>query len=36
VTIDDVGAVAACLVSDAARAMTGNTAYVDGGYHIVG
>lgn len=36
VTIDDVGAVAACLVSDAARAMTGNTAYVDGGFHIVG
>jgi enoyl-[acyl-carrier protein] reductase I len=36
VTIDDVGAVAACLVTDAARAMTGNTAYVDGGYHIVG
>jgi enoyl-[acyl-carrier protein] reductase I len=35
VTIDDVGAVAVCLVSDAARAMTGNTAYVDGGYHIV-
>jgi len=35
VTIDDVGAVAACLVSDSARAMTGNTAYVDGGYHIV-
>jgi len=35
VTIDDVGAVAACLVSDAARKMTGNTAYVDGGYHIV-
>ena len=35
VTIDDVGAVAACLASDAARAMTGNTAYVDGGYHIV-
>jgi enoyl-[acyl-carrier protein] reductase I len=36
VTIHDVGAVAACLVSDAARAMTGNTAYVDAGYHIVG
>jgi enoyl-[acyl-carrier protein] reductase I len=36
VTIDDVGAVAACLVSDAARGMTGATAYVDGGYHIVG
>src|SRR5262252_4734895 len=29
VTIDDVGAMAACLVSDAARAMTGATAYVD-------
>ena len=36
VTIDDVGAMAACLVSDAARAMTGATAYVDGGYNIVG
>lgn len=36
VTIDDVGAVAACLVSDAARALTGHTAYVDGGYHILG
>ena len=36
VTIDDVGAMAACLVSDSARAMTGATAYVDGGYNIVG
>jgi enoyl-[acyl-carrier protein] reductase I len=36
VTIDDVGAMAACLISDAARAMTGATAYVDGGYNIVG
>lgn len=36
VTIDDVGAMAVCLVSDAARAMTGATAYVDGGYNIVG
>lgn len=36
VTIDDVGAVAACLISDAARALTGHTAYVDGGYHILG
>ena len=36
VTIGDVGAMAACLVSDAARAMTGATAYVDGGYNIVG
>lgn len=35
VTVDDVGAMAACLVSDAARAMTGATAYVDGGYSIV-
>jgi len=36
VAIDDVGAMAACLVSDAARAMTGATAHVDGGYNIVG
>lgn len=35
VSIDDVGAVAACLVSDAAAAMTGHTAYVDAGYHII-
>lgn len=33
-TIDDVGALAAFLVSDGARAITGNTAYVDAGYHI--
>lgn len=36
VSIDDVGAVAAWLVSDAAAALTGHTAYVDAGYHIVG
>lgn len=36
VSIDDVGAVAACLVSDAGRALTGHTAYVDAGYHILG
>ena len=36
VTVEDVGAVAACLVSDAARALTGHTAYVDAGYHILG
>jgi enoyl-[acyl-carrier protein] reductase I len=35
VTLDDVGAYAAFLVSDAARAITGNIAYVDAGYHIV-
>lgn len=35
VSIDDCGAVAAFLVSDGARAMTGSTFFVDGGYHIV-
>jgi len=36
VTLDDVGAYAAFLVSDAARAISGNTAYVDAGFHVVG
>ena len=36
VTIDDVGAVCAGLVSDAAVSMTGHTVYVDSGYHILG
>jgi enoyl-[acyl-carrier protein] reductase I len=36
VTIDDVGAVAVCLISDAAAALTGLTVYVDAGYHILG
>lgn len=36
VDIDDVGAVTALLVSDAARALTGNVVFVDAGYHIVG
>lgn len=35
-TIDDVGALAAFLVSDAARALTGDTIYVDGGRHAIG
>lgn len=35
-TIEDVGALAAFLVSDAGKAMTGGTHYVDAGYHIVG
>lgn len=35
VSIDDCGAVAAFLVSDGAKAMTGSTFFVDGGYHIV-
>ncbi len=35
-TIDDVGAVAAGLVSDWAQSMTGNILFVDGGYHVLG
>jgi enoyl-[acyl-carrier protein] reductase I len=34
-TIDDVGNVAAFLVSDAARMLTGNTEYVDAGFHVM-
>src|SRR5271165_6856269 len=36
ITTEDVGAVAACLVSDAAAALTGLTVYADAGYHILG
>ena len=36
VGIEDVGAVAAFLVSDGAAALTGNVEYIDAGYHIVG
>lgn len=36
ITLDDVGAFAAFLVSDAAKAITGNIAYVDAGYHVLG
>ncbi len=35
VTIEDVGAYAAFLASDAARHVTGNIAYVDAGYHVM-
>jgi enoyl-[acyl-carrier protein] reductase I len=35
VTIDDVGGVAAGLVSDWARRMTGNVVFVDGGAHVI-
>lgn len=35
VDIEDVGTLCAFLVSDAARSMTGDTLYVDGGYHIL-
>ncbi|AZY48391.1 enoyl-ACP reductase FabI [Bordetella avium] len=35
VDIDDVGEATAWLATDAARRMTGQTLYIDGGYHIV-
>ncbi|MEW5723059.1 MAG: enoyl-ACP reductase FabI [Thermodesulfobacteriota bacterium] len=35
VDIEDVGAVAAFLVSDHAQALTGNITFVDAGYHII-
>lgn len=35
-SIDDVGSVATFLASDAARLLTGNVEYIDGGYHIMG
>ena len=34
--IDDVGAMAAFLVSDRAKTLTGNVTYIDAGYHVVG
>lgn len=36
VTVQDVGAYAAFLASDAARAITGSVPYIDGGYNIRG
>lgn len=36
VDIDDVGALCTFLASDAARAITGSTLYVDAGFHILG
>lgn len=35
VSIDDVGAATAFLAHDAARLMTGQVLYIDGGYHII-
>lgn len=35
VSIDDVGIATAFLAHDAARLMTGETLYVDGGYHVI-
>ncbi len=34
--INDVGAMAAFLVSDRAKTLTGNITYIDAGYHVVG
>lgn len=34
-SIDDVGAATAMLATDAAKLMTGQTLFVDGGYHII-
>lgn len=36
VSVEDVGAYAAFLASDAARAITGSVPYIDGGYNILG
>lgn len=36
VTIEDVGAATAVLATDYAKLITGETVYVDGGYHILG
>lgn len=35
VSIDDVGVATAFLTHDAARLITGETLYIDGGYHII-
>jgi enoyl-[acyl-carrier protein] reductase I len=35
VSLDEIGQLAAFLVSDASSGMTGQTLYVDAGYHIV-
>lgn len=34
-TIEEVGAMAAYLATDFARSVSGNTAYIDGGHHVV-
>ena len=35
-TIEEVGAACVFLASDYGAAMTGETLYIDGGYHILG
>jgi enoyl-[acyl-carrier protein] reductase I len=36
ITIDDVGGAGVFLLSDLGRGVTGETVYVDGGYHLIG
>ncbi len=36
VTLPEIGQLAAFLASDAASGMTGQTIYIDAGYHIIG
>ncbi len=36
VELEEIGALCAFLASDGARAITGNTLYVDAGHHILG
>jgi enoyl-[acyl-carrier protein] reductase I len=36
VTIEDVGIACAALATDGAKLITGDTLYIDGGYHIMG
>jgi enoyl-[acyl-carrier protein] reductase I len=36
VTIEDVGMATALLATDSAKLVTGETVYIDGGYHILG
>ena len=35
-TIEDVGMATAFLATDYAKLITGDTTYVDGGYHVLG
>ena len=35
VSADEVGLATAFLATDAARLMTGETLYIDGGYHVI-
>jgi len=35
VSIEDVGMATAYLATDAAKLLTGETLYIDGGYHVI-